>query len=140
LTEPPRILIVEDDPAIAQLIATLLETNWFYSVVRCSGAQGVQAFAKESIDLIITDLHMPAGDGIALIQAVRRTSQTPVIIVTGFAKEYADHVRFLDNVAVIHKPFETQTLLDTVEMALEASSRGGKIGRTLKPQSRPADR
>ena len=77
--------------------------------------------------------------GSRLIQAVRRISQTPVIIVTGFAREYADHVRFLDNVAVINKPFETRTLMDTVELALEASSRGGKIGRSLRPsQSRPA--
>ena len=94
LTEPPRILIVEDDPAIAQLIATLLESNWFYSVA----PQQRRGCRHLSAGIDRPDHHGPSlhagGDGIALIQAVRRISQTPVIIVTGLRSEYADHVRF----------------------------------------------
>jgi two-component system, OmpR family, response regulator len=118
--EEPRILVVEDDPAIAELIAAMLESAWLGCAIRSSGAQAVQAFAKTPIDVLITDLRMSAGDGISLIETIRRTSMVPVIIVTGFAREFADRVRFLDNVTLINKPFNRQSLIRLVEKALDA--------------------
>lgn len=124
ITEPPQILIVENDREMAELIATFLRGNWFNCEVRCTGAQGVEAFTHSPVDLIITDLKMDAGDGVAMIQSIRRVSQAPVIIITGFAGEYADRVRFLDNVALLSKPFDRQVLIDLVENALDVKNSG----------------
>jgi DNA-binding response OmpR family regulator len=120
ITAPPRILIVEDDMHLADVIATMLSRIWFNCFIRRSGAQGIKAFTHDPVDLIITDLRMEAGDGIALIKTIRQTSGVPVIIITGYAKEYADRVRFLDNVALLNKPFEWKTLIGLVERALDA--------------------
>jgi DNA-binding response OmpR family regulator len=128
ITEPPRILIVEDDPHLAEVIGTLLSRNWFNCAIRRSGSQGIQAFLHDPVDLIITDLRMQAGDGIALIQAIRRNSRAPVIIVTGFAAEYADQVRFLDNVALLHKPFDAQALVELIDKALDTINSGSSKG------------
>jgi len=129
----PRILVVDDDPAMADLIAAMLESTWLNCVVRSSGAQGIQAFAGEPVDVIITDLRMAAGDGVALIESIRRTSLVPVIIVTGFAREFADRVRFLENVALIHKPFDRRQLMDLVERALQIRQPDGGKGWNLPP-------
>ncbi len=132
ITEPPRILIVEDDPQLAEIIGKMLSGIWFNCVIRRSGTQGIDAFLQDPIDLIITDLRMEAGDGIALIQTIRRTSQVPVIIVTGYAREYADRVRFLNNVAIIHKPFDWAVLVDLVEKAVDTgNSNKGAAWNTL---------
>jgi DNA-binding response OmpR family regulator len=131
ITEPPRILIVEDDTQLADVISNMLSSIWFNCFIRRSGAQGIQAFMHDPVDLIITDLRMEAGDGVALIETIRRTSQVPVIIITGYAKEYADRVRFLDNVALLTKPFEWKVLVELVEKALDI--RGTPEGWNLPP-------
>ena len=133
LAEKPRILVVEDDPAMAELIATVLQRNWFKCVIRHGGTQGIHAFASDPVDLIITDLRMSAGDGISLIEAFRRESSAPVIIITGFGREYTDRVRFLDNVAVINKPFDSRVLVDLVEIALNVNSSGTCEGWNIPP-------
>jgi two-component system response regulator CpxR len=125
IAEPPRIMIVEDDAQLAEIIAVMLRRVWFNCSVRRSGAQGIQAFIHDPVDLVITDLRMEAGDGIGLIESIRRTSRVPVIIVTGFAAQYADRVRFLDNVALLNKPFEWAALVDLVEKALDSRSPHG---------------
>jgi signal transduction histidine kinase len=107
------------------LLSVMLRRVWFNCSVRRSGAQGIQAFIHDPVDLVITDLRMEAGDGIALIESIRRTSRVPVIIVTGFAAQYADRVRFLDNVALLNKPFEWAALVDLVEKALDSRSPHG---------------
>jgi DNA-binding response OmpR family regulator len=134
ISEPPRILIVEDDPHVAELIGTLLSRNWFNCVIRRSGAQGIQAFIHESVDLIITDLKMQAGDGVSLIESIRRMSSAPVIIITGFASEYADRIRFLDNVALIRKPFEPEALIALIDKALDTNNTGTSKGWNKSPE------
>jgi DNA-binding response OmpR family regulator len=116
--DPPRILIVDDDPAMSEIMARLLVGFRYTCVIRCSGAQATQAFCRERVDLIITDLRMAAGDGIALIATIRRTSRVPVIVVTGFEPEYTDRLRRLENVIVIKKPFECQKLVEAVKHSL----------------------
>jgi DNA-binding response OmpR family regulator len=135
ITEPPRILVVEDDPSMAEFIGALLRRNWFNSVVRFSGVQGIQEFISAPVDLIITDLRMQTGDGIALIEAIRRISQTPVIIVTGFASEYADRVRFLNNVAMVSKPFDSRVLVELIDKALDICNSGSREGWNAWPDN-----
>ncbi len=136
LIPSPRVLIVDDDPALAHMIEVLLKDRWFDCVVRRSGAQAIDAFTHDDFDLIITDLNMAAGDGVTLVETIRRTSQTPVIIVTGFERQYTERMRSLGNIAVIRKPFDFDELLDTIEAALQAGDTGPWKGRNIATLNR----
>jgi DNA-binding response OmpR family regulator len=121
LIQTPRILIVDDDPDLARMIGLLLEHRCFRCVVRYSGAQAIRAFAPGDVDLIITDLHMLCGDGVALIESIRRTSGVPVIVLTGFSNIYAQRLELLEGVVVMTKPVDARDLLEAVEKALAAA-------------------
>src|SRR5438128_1374705 len=109
-----RILLVDDDHQIVRLLRTVLESHDYECVTANSGAQGLGRFAEREVDLIITDLNMAIGDGITLIQTIRQSSDVPIVIVSGFAREWIGRIRFLSNVHVLPKPVEMAALLKQV--------------------------
>lgn len=114
----PNLLIVDDDEDIVRMLCTYLDSHGFNCQVAHSGAQGVLEFALGEVDLVITDLNMPAGDGLALIDRIRRTSNVPIIVITAFMREYGHHHHQLQKVIKIQKPFSCDDLLDTIQLAL----------------------
>ena len=123
----PNILIVDDDEDIVRILSIFLESRGYACQSGVSGAQGAIEFDLSDFALVITDLNMPCGDGISLIERIRRTSEVPVIIVTAFRKEYADKVRYLRGVTVLSKPIDTEALLDLI--MVELAMTGDKPGR-----------
>lgn len=119
----PRILIIDNDEGLVAAIAARLESMGYPCVMAGTGAQGIAAFREQDIDLVITDLNMPAGDGVVLARTLRETSDVPIIIVTGFRKEYRDEVRSIPNVTLMEKPFESNQLIDLVEADLVLAGR-----------------
>jgi len=113
-----RILIIDNDEGIVAAIAARLESIGYTCVTASTGAQGIAAFEENDIHLVITDLNMPAGDGIELARTLRKTSEVPIIIVTGFRDEYLDAVKVIPHVSMMEKPFHTDQLLDLVEAEL----------------------
>jgi len=113
-----RILIVDDDEDIVRMVTTLLSSRGHECTTAQTGAQGAIAFELIDVHLVITDLNMPAGDGIALVQRIRRTSQVPIIIITAFNKEYANRIRSLRHVTVLRKPFDCEALLELIDTDL----------------------
>ena len=83
-----------------------------------TGAQGIAAFRDQDINLVITDLNMPAGDGITLTRTLRETSDVPIIIVTGFHDEFRRDLRSLPNITLLRKPFDSNQLIDLIEADL----------------------
>ncbi len=83
----PRILIVEDEPAIADTIQYALETDGF-STVCLTSAEGVKAFlSKESADLILLDIGLPDMSGFDLCKEIRKTLNIPILFLTARADE-----------------------------------------------------
>jgi len=121
---PPRILIVDNDEGMVAAIVTRLEHEGYECVTASSGSQGYIAVTEQHIDLIVSDLNMPMGDGATFAKRVRNESLVPIIFVTGFEREFCNELDGIENVSVIAKPFHPNQLLDTIEIDLTLGSTG----------------
>jgi two-component system, OmpR family, KDP operon response regulator KdpE len=118
MADTQRILIVDDDDETVHLLRLLLESRGYRCVTGRSGAQGLHQFSRENVGLIITDLKMALGDGITFIQRVRQTSEVPILIVTGFGKDYFVEAHLMEHVTVLTKPVDSAELLRHVRKNL----------------------
>jgi CheY-like chemotaxis protein len=129
----PRILVVDDEPAIRQLLRTVLEEAGYEVMEAGNGEEAVRLAGGTSIDLVVTDLVMPDKEGIELIQYFRKSlPDVKMIALSGVGySQYLRMAQMLGAHAVFEKPFATEDLLKTVEKpALPLSGH---------PPSRPND-
>ena len=115
----PLILVVEDDPAVARLISTTLETrNYQYHRVQ-NGAGALLEAASARPDVILLDLGLPDMDGMEVLKSVRKWSNLPVVVVSARNHEH-DKVEALDYGAddYLVKPFGTSELLARIRTAI----------------------
>ena len=124
----PTILIIDNDDGLVAAITTRLEACGYQCVKASTGAQGIRLFQEECIDLVITDLNMPVGNGIALAKTLRASSDVPIIVVTGYRGHFARELRSIPNVTVLEKPFDSNELLDLVETDLALTGRNLPYG------------
>lgn len=118
----PQILIVEDEPAIAELIAVNLRHNGFQPVWAEDGASAQRELDAILPDVILLDWMLPGASGLALARKWRsdpRTKQIPILMLTARGDE-PDKVAGLDAGAddYITKPFSTQELLARIRAVL----------------------
>ncbi len=115
----PRILIVEDEPAIADNIQYALETEGFETVRLSSGAQVLPLLVAEPIDLIVLDIGLPDVSGLELCKEIRKHLSVPVIFLTARADE-VDRVVGLEIGAddYVTKPFSPRELSARVKAVL----------------------
>lgn len=116
------ILVVDNDDSLTQAVSTRLMSAGYNCLIAYSGAQALSLFRENDIQLIITDLNMPAGDGVALATQVRKSSSVPIIFVTGFRNAYRRVMRSVPDVTILEKPFRTEELMSLVEISLAAST------------------
>ncbi len=121
----PLILVVDDDPSIRQTLVRELALAGYDAVAAADGVEGKAVFEERRPDLVITDLAMPRADGHAVIAAVRRVDQTPVIVLS-VREEEEDKVRALDLGAddYVSKPFSLRELLARVRTQIRRSGAG----------------
>ena len=114
-----RILVVEDEPAFAELIALWLERHGWRPEIAPDGAHALRAVAEQLPDLIVLDLGLPRVDGWQVIERVREESFVPIIVVTARGSE-ADKVRGLAAGAddYVTKPLSFPELVARVAAAL----------------------
>ncbi|MAE63624.1 MAG: hypothetical protein CMJ18_05080 [Phycisphaeraceae bacterium] len=127
------ILIIDNDEGMTRAVATRLEHLGYRCTTAATGAQGLAAFSAQPHDLVITDLNMPQLDGPGLIERIRRDSDVPVIVMTGFRGSYIAGLSTLRGVSVLDKPFEAQSLIDLVECELAASRAATESDDTPDP-------
>lgn len=113
-----RILIVEDDESIAQMMRLCLVKNKYICDLCYDGAQGARMVEENSYDMVLLDIMLPEIDGMELIEYIRQFD-VPVIFVTAKAS-VEDRVRGLRAGAedYIVKPFDLQELLARIETVL----------------------
>jgi two-component system KDP operon response regulator KdpE len=123
-----RILVVEDEPAFAELIALWLARHGWRPEIAPDGAHALRAVAEDPPDLIVLDLGLPRVDGWHVIERVRESSMVPIIVVTARGSE-ADKVRGLAIGAddYVTKPLSFPELVARVAAALR---RGRALRRT----------
>ncbi|HTB20408.1 MAG TPA: response regulator [Bryobacteraceae bacterium] len=127
--QPHRLLIVDDDPSIHELIVAMLAgTNWQTNSVS-GGAEALTSLENNSYDILLVDILMPGMDGLELLAKIRaRHPDTPVVMMT--VKNTPDHVLGSlrrEAAAYISKPFSRETLFATLQNALSDSVRGDDI-------------
>lgn len=124
------ILLVEDEGNIRNLVATMLETAGYHTVLAESCSAAKMMYASYLPDLIILDLGLPDGDGMTLLDLVRQNSLTPIIVLSARTNE-ADKITALDRGAndYITKPFSAGELLARVRVALRNNRFSAEEGR-----------
>lgn len=115
----PKILIVEDDPAISSLIRTTLELQGYQFQTAQTGAEALAIEVSYTPDVIILDLGLPDMDGVDIIRKIRSWSSIPIIVVSA-RMEDRDKVEALDAGAddYLTKPFSIEEFLARVRVAL----------------------
>ena len=114
-----KILIVEDEVAIAELVKDYLELSGFDVVMQHTGDAGLKAALNEDFNLIILDLMLPNVDGFEICKKVREKKNTPIIMVSA-KKEDIDKIRGLGLGAddYMTKPFSPSELVARVKAHL----------------------
>lgn len=114
-----KILIVEDEINIVNLVRTILETNEYQVIDANNGSMGKLMFNSHHPDLIILDLGLPDMDGINFIKHIREKSMVPIIVLSARSNE-SDKVEALNLGAndYVTKPFGTNELVARVKAVL----------------------
>ena len=118
----PKILVVEDDPVITNLIRTTLETQDYQYHTAKNGSAALMDAVSYNADVIILDLGLPDMDGVDIIRKVRGWSNVPIIVVSARSED-RDKVEALDAGAddYLTKPFSIDELLARLRVALRRS-------------------
>lgn len=119
-----RILIIEDEEAIAELEKDYLELSGFEVVIKNNGNEGLKAGLEEKFDLIVLDLMLPGMDGFEICKEIREQINIPIIMVSA-KKEDIDKIRGLGMGAddYITKPFSPSELVARVKAHLNRYER-----------------
>ena len=129
-----KILIIEDDAAFGTMLRTWFERNGYDAVLCSKVAAAKQELAKNQYDLILSDLRLPDGDGIMLLQWAREQSiATPLIIMTSYAEvQSAVAAIKLGAEDYLEKPIVPSIFKEKIEQAL------AKVVNPVKTQIRQA--
>ena len=114
-----KVLIVEDDTNIAELLHLYLEKEGFETVVANDGGKGVELFRSFHPDLVLLDIMLPVMDGWSVLKKIRESDKTPVIMLTAKG-ETQDKGAGLEGGAddYIVKPFEMKEVLARIHAVL----------------------
>lgn len=118
-----KILIVDDDANICELLRLYLEKDGFDSTVVNDGAAAVEAAQKENFDLILLDIMLPKLDGWQVCREIRKTSSIPIIMLTAKGETF-DKILGLELGAddYVSKPFDTKEVIARIKAVLRRSS------------------
>jgi CheY-like chemotaxis protein len=115
-----RILVADDDRTIQKIVSKFLGFMGFEVALAGNGIEALAIFLESSFDLVLTDLQMPAMDGLSLARHIKaRSPDTPVILLTGSDREIVrKQIERAPVDSIIFKPFRLKDLRRTVHGAL----------------------
>jgi len=126
-----KILIVDDEPSIRELLAAFLEIEGGYEVYTApSGHEGLRQLYEHHPDLVVTDIMMPGMDGYEFAHHVRQACDVPIMIVTGVTSELNEgNVRKITSEIddYMMKPIGMDDFLNRVSALLRIKTRTEKI-------------
>jgi DNA-binding response OmpR family regulator len=110
-----RVLLIEDDPAIRNLVAYALSDEGYQVDEAADGLAALEIANRRHPDIIILDMKMPRMDGwqFARLYRERYDHQTPIIVVTA-AQDAANRAADINSESYLAKPFELETLVERV--------------------------
>jgi two-component system, OmpR family, KDP operon response regulator KdpE len=119
----PVVLLIEDEPHMRRFIRATLRANDFQVVEAASAREGLAQAAGRNPEVILLDLGLPDQDGLEVTREIRRSSRTPIIVISARDQEH-DKVAALDLGAddYLTKPFGVSELLARIRVALRHSA------------------
>ncbi len=128
-----RILIVEDEPDIQELLDAYLRDAGYQTVLAGDGVEALERFQTGRFDLILLDLMLPKIDGFGVCEVIRRESQVPILMLTALDGE-AEQLRGFDLEIddYVTKPFSMPVLLKKIVAVLRRTAGGAAESRTIR--------
>lgn len=125
-----KILIVEDEMAIRDLIKIELESRGYQCEVASDGEMGADLLEKQAYDLVLLDIMLPEVDGYELLEYIKQIGEMPTIFITA-KSQIDDKIKGLNKGAddYITKPFEIGELVARIEAVLRRYHKGNEIQR-----------
>lgn len=117
------ILVIDDEPAIVDILRSILEEEGYKVITASNGRQGLELISASRPDVVVCDIMMPLMDGRALCRAIEKDpypQDIPVVLMSAVQ----DLLRKTDCkfAAYIQKPFDLDTVLNTVARVLEGTT------------------
>ncbi|HEX9982091.1 MAG TPA: response regulator [Thermoanaerobaculia bacterium] len=112
-----RVLLLDDDPSMQRLVSTLLRRKGHRVDVVDGGRKAIEKLDEEKYDVILLDIMTPTEGGVTVIKHLKEKSPETlkrVILVTGSPGSILKNIEG-DVFAVVHKPFDAQQLLETID-------------------------
>lgn len=115
----PKILIVDDEPQIRRFLRTSLPPHGYECIEAGTAAEALKTFGKEKPDAVILDLGLPDQDGFAVLQSIRNSALTPIVVLSA-RSDVEGKVKALELGAddYVTKPFDMSELLARLKVAL----------------------
>jgi len=119
-----RILVVDDEPSIREVVSLYLKRAGYQVTIAADGRAALDELARQSFDLVVLDLMLPAVDGIEVTRRLRAAGDTPIIMLTARSEEI-DRILGLEMGAddYVTKPFSPQELVSRVRAVLRRTQR-----------------
>ena len=126
-----KVLIVDDDTNICELLRLYLEKDGFDTIIANDGESAIVKFNLEEPDIILLDIMLPKLDGWQVCRTIRKNSQVPIIMITAKGETF-DKILGLDLGAddYVTKPFDTKEIVARVKAVLRRT--GGNDENTEK--------
>ncbi|TET37707.1 MAG: sigma-54-dependent Fis family transcriptional regulator [Planctomycetota bacterium] len=121
MTDPERVLVVDDEPSIGEVLKIVLSKEGYEVVTSERGSEALEIVKSNPVDCVIQDLKMPGMDGITLLSELKKLHpRVPVIIITAFSSwDTAVEAMRLGAYDYIKKPFDNDAIRAVVARALE---------------------
>ena len=129
----PKILVVEDDAAIRELIHIFLEKSGFESFTAISAEAGLDILKSQEIGIVLTDVQLPGMNGLELTKIIRKSYNADVIIMTGYSLDYTIEESMARGASdLIIKPIRLEDLLLRINVVLKNRSEKKENNRKLE--------
>jgi DNA-binding response OmpR family regulator len=128
--KPSKILVIDDEPEITDIVETFLETAGYEVESENSSSVGIEKAKTFLPDLVLLDIMMPEVDGYEICSELKRcekTKKTPIVFLTGKDARSDEGRSFeVGGVLYMKKPFSCERLLNIVKMVLQTAEKEGK--------------
>jgi DNA-binding response OmpR family regulator len=138
--QPPRILVIDDDPTMCEVVTRYLEREGFVLSHETDGTSGLRAALATLPDLVVLDLMLPGLDGVEVFRRMREVAPIPVVMLTARGDE-DDRVAGLELGAddYVAKPFSPRELTARVRAVLRRANGGVSDGAAVTLRAGPLE-
>ena len=117
------VLVVEDEPAVSRLLKKFLERAGHAVCMAANGEQALKLYFRYPIDVVVTDIQMPRGDGLELIGAIKGLfPDASIVAISGQGSHQLQFATLAGACTTLTKPIYQRDLIDAVEEAATPSS------------------